>query len=363
MSERVVYVPAPTCVSTASMVDQMNSHYCKVNKTPSPELQRKCTQGVDRKRSGPIWSDMYNSMDELVSAACRAKNTTARSRNDAGHAADISHPSSISQTTKGEYHHLSPSSNRHGTDHPPDIDDDQYDHIYDILHQDVPQSRCCSNADISDTQKLKASPTVYVPVTPPQGRRAQSDALPAIPLAKYSVFRPHTPDMNAERNKVQPPGPSAALASKQQVHPRNVVQKPSTLSGSALADQCWFHGGISRRQAESRLCDMVHQFNIRRQNWDGVYLVRERKHDKEYVVSVARNIPMGDGTNKVQCEHHMLTRDDGPKGGVVINGAEHYAGLKTVVSVVRALGRVRTMCLAVTKRNDLLCKMPCLRKP
>lgn len=369
MTEQIVYVSAAGKEpSSYYMTWDAQCQYTQVKKNPSPEMQRKCRSSAERKRSGPIWSPMYDSMDELASAVTHNhKRTSPLSRNDVGHAAEASEEND----ERGTYQHLSPRYDSCGAKNSADFTGDEYEHIYDRLDQDSTsprQRQRNTTSTLSKTPNSGKPHTVYVPGTPPQGRRTQSDALPPVPspvcqrTPQCTKYRPLTPDLSGHRTQQRIAIQSTTNVPIDKRKRQSPVSKPNAISGGALREQCWFHGNISRPEAEIRLCEMVHEFETRKQNWDGVYLVRERVHDEQYVVSVARNIQLDDGTKKVQCEHHMIARDPAPNAGVILNGVGHYSGLKTVVSVVRALGRVRTMCMTVTKRDEMLCKMPCLRK-
>lgn len=239
-----------------------------------------------------------------------------------------------------------------------DTADETYHHVYDCLAQDVATS-------------VKADrPASHLPATPTNSppnrrRRSPADPLPPAPHRRPRAAAPSTsPDARARSHANTES--IASARSRAQHHHRYRPPTPDVCdiddNGAELCrdlhEQSYFHGPISRDEAEKRLCKTALHHNAHSVDWDGMFLVREKEVGNAYVISVARRTA---DSQVVQCEHHLVEKASGARVGAMINSTVHFLGLRSIVNIVKALGSVHTVSNAVTHREALLCRTPCAR--
>lgn len=136
-------------------------------------------------------------------------------------------------------------------------------------------------------------------------------------------------------NKPGLPSPPSPGASSKVAEPEYSQVRPvraSSLDGAQTAfkhgKKQWFHGRISREEAERRLCTTSSRFGER----DGIFLVREKEAAIRYAISV-----LADG----KCRHFLVERSvrkDGTHGShFVLNDKTRLRGCTCIADVVQLL--------------------------
>lgn len=193
-------------------------------------------------------------------------------------------------------------------------------------------------------------------VAPPgRMRRQPSDPLPAVPRHGMTTAGPQR-----ARHFAVPPSPPGDRRDKLRGTPRAL----------------WFHGDISREEAECRLqtaaraCGGPGAGARQRSKWaSGVFLVRHRAGAESgaYILSVVlpADTDVGLG-HTLGYEHHLVAPmiPGRPETGLVVNGRIHFPEFSTVGQLISALHREmdrRSRLAQISKRAGVgpMCREPC----
>lgn len=230
----------------------------------------------------------------------------------------------------------------------------------------------------------RRSPADPLPAVPPVAPRRRASATPTSPPTARSIS---VHSVASQRSFATPPlsrrehaasTHASRTSSGQSLRPR--LPTPPLGSHTAMLGEAgpaapWFHGTISREEAERRLSQTamanvaqrggargtVHEYS------HGLFLVRARA-DRSYVLSVITpGDPRAGFAGVLGYEHHLIvpTTPGQPDGGLTINSHIQLAGYDDVAQLITALQHKvdPRSKLALIGRGALahgICRQPCL---